>query len=103
MENRDNENKKDEKGIAMEMLGELKEQSKRWFRAFLVMVGVEVLTIAGFIWYLYQYDFTSTIEQTGIYTLTDSQGNVISADITPEQAIEIMEIINNGNNQNDAQ
>lgn len=103
MENRDNENKKDEKGIAMEMLGELKEQSKRWFRAFLVMVGVEVLTISGFIWYLYQYDFTSTIEQTGIYTLTDSQGNVISADITPEQAIEIMEIINNGNNQNDAQ
>lgn len=103
MENRDNENKNDEKGLAMEMLGEFKEQSKRWFKVFWVMVGVEVLTIAGFIWYLYQYDFTSTIEQTGIYTLTDSQGNVISSDITPEQAIEIMEIINNGNNQNDAQ
>lgn len=103
MENKDNVSKNDDKGLAMEMLREFKEQSKRWFRVFLVMVGVEVLTIAGFIWYLYQYDFTSTIEQTGIYTLTDSQGNVISSDITPEQAIEIMEIINNGNNQNDAQ
>lgn len=82
--------------LAMEMLKELKEQSKRWFRAFIIMVVVEVATIAGFIWYLYQYDFTSTIEQTGIYTLVDSQGNVISSDITPEQIEKIMEIINNG-------
>lgn len=96
-----NEENVTEKGLAMEMLGELKEQSKRWFRAFLVMVAVEVLTIAGFIWYLYQYDFTSTIEQSGVYTLIDSSGNVISSDITPEQVIEIMEIINNGKDKND--
>lgn len=94
MENRDNVN--EEKTLAMEMLGELKEQSKRWFRAFLVMVAVEVLTIGGFIWYLNQYDFISTVEQTGIYTLSDSQGNVISSDITPEQVKEIMEILNDG-------
>lgn len=94
MENRDNVN--EEKTLAMEMLGELKEQSKRWFRAFLVMVAVEVLTIGGFIWYLNQYDFISTVEQTGIYTLSDSQGNVISSDITPEQIEKIMEIINDG-------
>lgn len=94
MENRDNI--KEEKTLAMEMLSELKEQSKRWFRAFLVMVAVEVLTIGGFIWYLNQYDFISTVEQTGIYTLSDSQGNVISSDITPEQVKEIMEILNDG-------
>jgi len=99
MENRDNVN--EEKTLAMEMLSELKEQSKRWFRAFLVMVVVEVLTIGGFIWYLNQYDFISTVEQTGIYTLTDSNGNVISADITPEQIKEIMEIINNGKDEGD--
>lgn len=87
--------RKEENGLAMEMLGELKEQSKRWFRAFLVMVLVEVLTIGGFIVYLMQYDFVSTTEQTGIYTLIDSSGNVISADISPEQAKEIMEIISN--------
>lgn len=94
MENSDNVN--EEKTLAMEMLGELKEQSKRWFRAFLVMVAVEVLTIGGFIWYLNQYDFISTVEQTGIYTLIDSQGNVISSDITPDQVKEIMEILNDG-------
>lgn len=101
MENEDKVTEKEEKSLAMEMLGELKEQSKRWFRAFLVMVAVEVLTIAGFIWYLYQYDFTSTIEQSGVYTLIDSSGNVISSDITPEQINEILEIINNGKDQND--
>lgn len=92
---------KEEKGLAMEMLGELKEQSKRWFHAFLVMVLVEVLTIAGFIWYLYQYDFTSTIEQAGVYTLIDSSGNVISSDITPDQIESILEIINDGKDQNE--
>lgn len=99
MENRDNVN--EEKTLAMEILGELKEQSKRWFHAFIVMVVVEVLTIGGFIWYLNQYDFISTVEQTGIYTLTDSNGNVISADITPEQIEKIMEIINDGKNESD--
>lgn len=94
---------KEEKGLAMEMLGELKEQSKRWFHTFLMMVLVEVLTIAGFIWYLYQYDFTSSVEQTGVYTLIDSSGNVISADISPEQAKEIMEIINDGKDQDEAE
>jgi len=97
MENRDNVN--EEKTLAMEMLSELKEQSKRWFRAFLVMVAVEVLTIGGFIWYLNQYDFINTVEQTGIYTLSDSQGNVISSDITPEQVKEIMEILNDGKDE----
>ncbi len=93
----ENKVEKQDKSLALEMLEELKEQSKRWFRAFIVMVCVEVATIAGFIWYLYQYDFTSTIEQTGVYTLIDSSGNVISADIQPEQINEILEIINNGN------
>ncbi len=58
-----------------------------------VVVFLWVSTIAGFIWYLNQYDFTSTVEQTGVYTLSDSQGNVISSDITPEQISEILEIL----------
>ena len=97
MENRDIVNEKEV--FVLELLSEIKEQSRRWFRAFLIMVVVEVMTIAGFIWYLYQYDFTSTIEQTGVYTLIDSSGNVISSDITPDQINEILEIINNGKDQ----
>lgn len=87
--------------FVLELLSEIKEQSRRWFRAFLIMVAVEVLTICGFIWYLNQYDFESSIEQNGVYTLIDSSGNVISSDIAPEQIEKIMEIINDGKYQND--
>ena len=38
--------------LATEIFRELKASAKRWFIAFLVMVGVEVATVAGFIWYL---------------------------------------------------
>lgn len=97
---RENIPEQEEQGIAMELLKELKEQSKRWFHAFLIMVAVEVLTISGFIWYLNQYDFTGSIEQTGFYTFSDSNGNVISSDIDDEQMKEILKIIN-GTNQKD--
>lgn len=38
--------------LAREMLQELKASAKRWFIAFCIMVVVEVLTIAGFLWYI---------------------------------------------------
>lgn len=95
--------KKEKEVFVLELLSEIKEQSRRWFRAFLIMVAVEVLTIGGFIWYLNQYDFESSIEQNGVYTLIDSQGNVISSDITPEQIEQIMEIINDGKYKNDTE
>ncbi len=83
-----------------ELIDLVKLQCKRWAIAFFVVLGLWAATIGGFIWYLNQYDFTSTIEQTGVYTLVDSQGNVISSDITPDQINDILEIINNGNNEN---
>ena len=88
-------------GLALELLQEVKTQTKRWMIAFFIVVFLWAIsiggTIAGFIWYLNQYDFSGTVEQTGIYTLSDSQGNIISSDISPEQIKEILEIIN-GNN-----
>lgn len=38
--------------LATELLHELKKSSQRWFIAFCIMVGVEILTIAGFLWYI---------------------------------------------------
>lgn len=38
--------------FATELLHELKATSKRWFIAFCVMVVLEVVTIAGFLWYV---------------------------------------------------
>lgn len=38
--------------LATELLHEIKAASRRWFIAFCVMVGVEVATIGGFLWYI---------------------------------------------------
>lgn len=83
-----------------ELIDLVKEQSKSWRRAFFTTLGILFGTIIIVFAYLWQYDFASTIEQTGVYTLIDSQGNVVSSDITPEQINEILEIINNGENKN---
>lgn len=42
----------DENNFAMELLKEVKSQSKRWFIAFCVMVVIECATIIGFLWYV---------------------------------------------------
>lgn len=38
--------------LATELLAEMKRSATRWFIAFIVMVGVELATIAGFLWYI---------------------------------------------------
>lgn len=107
METSDETNVKKEIGIneeyniwMSELIDLVKEQSKAWRRAFFVSLAMIFGIICIVFLYLYQYDFTGTIEQTGVYTLIDSKGNVISSDITPEQINEILEIINNGKDEN---
>ena len=39
-------------GLATEILHELKLSAKRWFIAFVIMIIVEIITIAGFLWYI---------------------------------------------------
>ena len=38
--------------LATELLHEIKASARRWFIAFLVMCGLEILTIAGFLYYI---------------------------------------------------
>lgn len=111
MENRDNVKEKEEnKVFSYELLSDARDNNERWFKAFIAMVKVNVaellaivIVVLAFVWYLNQYDFTSSIEQNGVYTLIDSEGNVISSDITPEQINEIMEIINDGKNKDNTE
>ena len=42
----------DEHSLAYELLVELKHSARRWFVAFCIMVVLELLTIAGFMWYI---------------------------------------------------
>ncbi len=54
--------------FAMELLKGYSMQAKRWFIACMVILSMWLATIAGFIWYLNQYDFESyetVIEQDG--------------------------------------
>lgn len=43
---------KDGTTLATEILQELKASVRRWFIAFLVMCGVEICTVTGFLWYI---------------------------------------------------
>lgn len=56
----------DNETLAVELLREVKNNAKRWFIAFCIMVVVEVSTIAGFLWYISLpiEEVTTTYEQT---------------------------------------
>ena len=68
-----------EEKLAVEMLKELKNSSKRWFVAFCVMVALEILTIAGFMWYI-----SLPIEETVSYT---QEANDVDDSSTVRQVI----------------
>lgn len=38
--------------LASELLHQIKMNAQRWFIAFVVMVCIELATIAGFLWYI---------------------------------------------------
>lgn len=95
--------------IVSELLSELKAESERkgvqirgLQRALSITVcaafTIVLFVIASFLWYLNQYDFTSTetIQAEGVYTIIDSDGNVISHDLTSEDIQQLMEIVING-------
>lgn len=63
--------------LASELLKELKETSRRWFIAFVVMVVLEIATICGFLWYISLPIEETTIEQEAE---DDSYNQVIGGD-----------------------
>lgn len=92
--------------IVSDLLSELKaENARKDFQihklnrtlatAVIAAMATILLVIAGFLWYLNQYDFTSyeTSTAEGVYALIDSEGNVITADLSPE---DISQILTNG-------
>lgn len=97
--------------IVSELLSELKADGirkdaqierlhKQMLKVVLAAFLVVIATVAVFLWYLNQYDFSSTqtVEQIaeGVYAIIDSEGNTIACDISPE---ELMEMINYGESE----
>lgn len=73
----------DEEGmtLATEILQELKASARRWFIAFLIMLGIEIATVAGFLWYLsLPVDETVTVENED--GNANYVGGSVSGDIT---------------------
>lgn len=63
--------------LATEILQELRASARRWFIAFIIMLCVEVATIAGFLWYIsLPVDENVTVEND------EGNANYIGGDIT---------------------
>lgn len=86
--------------IVSELLSELKAENSRkdkqiqsLYRVIATITAVSLCTVllvvAGFLWYLNQYDFSATTTETitaeGVYAIVDSEGNVIGSDFTAEE------------------
>ena len=75
------------------------ETARHWKHALVSIIFAWLLTVAGFIWYIAQYDYVSYNEAQGIYAMIDANGNIVSQDITPEQweaFIEWQRVLNDG-------
>lgn len=94
--------------IVSELLSELKaenarkDQQIRQLNKTLICTVVAallaiLLVVAGFLWYLNQYDFSATTTETitnsaeGVYAIIDSDGNVIGSDFTAEEIESFLE------------
>lgn len=74
----------------------------RLLRWLCVAWAVSVVAVVGiFTWLWCQYDYESSTEMSGVYCLVDSQGNVVSSDLEPDDVLRILEELNNGNDQKD--
>ena len=67
------------------------------------IVSIIIAIIVATTYERLQYDYVSSVETSGVYNLVDSEGNVVTSDISPEDVIRILEELNNGqgtDNQN---
>ena len=64
----------DNEKFAIELLREIKSSAKRWFIAFCIMVGLELGTIAGFMWYI-SLPIDETVIEQGVEDIDNSNIN----------------------------
>jgi hypothetical protein len=89
----------DQDFIVTGLLSELKAENIRkdvvirgLIKVICGVVAAVLVVVAGFLLYLNQYDFgsTTTTNATGVYTLVDSQGNVVATDLTADEIEEVI-------------
>lgn len=62
-----------------------------------------IAVVCAFVYLWLQYDYECVTEYSGVYNITDSEGNVITSDLTPEDVIRIMENLNGKGQENQNQ
>ena len=101
--------------IVSSLLSELKNENNRKDKLIKSLIKiicgcvlVVLATVASFLLFLNQYDYTSTetinTTATGVYALVDSKGNIVVSDLSSEEVQTLMEVLNgssNGNNNSD--
>lgn len=105
--------------IVSELLSELKAENERKEKqlktahstlaiAIVAALLSILLVVAGFLWYLNQYDFSATSTETitnsaeGVYAIVDSDGNVIGSDFTADEIQKFLEgVLNDGKSNED--
>lgn len=91
--------------FATELIAAQKASNKRMFIIIVSLVLALVCVVAGFLWYLNQYDFTSydssTTNASGVYAVVDSDGNILASDLTKDDITFIMEAIAYGEDNKD--
>lgn len=77
---------KQEMKLATELMHELKAASKRWFIAFLVVLGLWFATIGAFIWYISLPVEETTTTDIAQEADDDSYNQVIGGDFIGSEA-----------------
>lgn len=67
--------------LATEIFKELKASARRWFIAFLVMCGVEICTVASFLWYISLPVDEVTVENDDGNALYVGDGNAVTGGV----------------------
>lgn len=73
----------------------LREKDRLLWRVIVTAAALIAAIVAGFLVYLNQYDFSSCVTTTtnadGVYAVVDSEGNVITSDLSPDELQKILE------------
>lgn len=75
--------------LATELLQELRADNRRKHRLNCGLIIANILIVAGFLLFLYQFGFSTTTTHTaeGVYAIVDSEGNVISSNAELDEII----------------
>ena len=106
------ENKKDRLSVNLEYSEEqtiplalhemhMARADRRLWRLCICWAVSVIIIVGAFVWLWCQYDYESTTELSGGYNLVDSEGNVVSSDLEPDDVLRILEELNNGKDQKD--